>query len=52
MAAEYQKFDAKILAADIAGRVEALNLERAYIDAFFEKFGRNPSANKFPRRKS
>ncbi len=51
MAAEYTKFDAKILLTDIPGRIAALALERAYIDAYYEEHGRNPAGNKFPKRK-
>lgn len=51
MAAEYNKFDAKILIKDIAGRPEALKIEREHIDAYFEKNGRNPKGNKYPKRR-
>lgn len=51
MAAEYQKFDAQILERDIPGREAALQIERQYIDAYYEKHGRNPIGNKYPKRK-
>ncbi len=51
MAAEYQKFGAEILLKDIPGRAAALRIERQHIDAYFEKHGRNPVGNKYPRRK-
>lgn len=51
LAAEYEKFDAEILLTDIPGRVEALRVEREYIDAYYEKYGRNPLGNKYPLRK-
>ena len=50
LAAEYQKFDAEILLKDIPGRAEALRLERLQIDSYFEKHGRNPVGNKYPKR--
>lgn len=51
LAAEYEKFDAEILLTNIPGREEALRVERAYIDAYYEKHGRNPLGNKYPIRK-
>lgn len=51
LAAEYEKFDVEILLTDIPGRVEALRVEREYIDAYYEKYGRNPLGNKYPLRK-
>ena len=51
LAAEYSKFDAEILIQDIPGREAALLIERQYIDAYYEKYGRNPLGNKFPKRK-
>lgn len=51
MAAEYQKFDAQILERDIPGREAALRIERQYIDEYYEKNGRNPLGNKYPKRK-
>ena len=51
MAAEYNKFGAEILINDIAGRENALLIERQYIDAYYEEHGRNPLGNKFPKRK-
>ncbi len=51
LAAEYDKFGAETLLKDIPGRREALKIERAYIDAYYEKYGRNPKGNKYPRRK-
>jgi URI fold toxin 2 len=50
-AAEYNKFGAEILIKDIPGRTTALRIERAYIDAYYEKHGRNPIGNKYPKRK-
>jgi URI fold toxin 2 len=50
LAAEYDKFDAEILLINIPGRLEALRLEREYIDAYFEQHGRNPPGNKLPKR--
>jgi URI fold toxin 2 len=51
MAAEYRKFDAEILLTDIPDRVTALNMELRYINAYYEQHGRNPIANKYPKRK-
>jgi len=51
LAAEYIKFGAEILVRDIAGREVALRLERHAIDAYYEKNGKNPPGNKFPKRK-
>ena len=51
LAAEYEKFDAEILLTDIPGREEALRVEREYIEAYYEKYGRNPLGNKYPLRK-
>jgi len=51
MAAEYSKFDAQILERDLPGREAALLIERQYIDAYYEKHGRNPFGNKHPKRK-
>ena len=51
MAAEYHKFGAEILLKDIPGRAAALRIERQHIDAYFEKHGRNPVGNRYPRRK-
>jgi hypothetical protein len=50
MAAEYNKFDAEILIRDIPGRAAALQIERQHIDAYYEKHGRNPLGNKYPKR--
>lgn len=35
---------------DIPGRTEAHLLELEYIDAYFEKYGRNPTENKYLKR--
>lgn len=51
LAAEYHKFGAEIVQYDIAGREAALHMERLYIDAYYEKRGKNPPGNKYPRRK-
>lgn len=51
LAAEYHKFDAEILVTDIPGRSAALQVERQYIDAYYDQHGHNPTGNKFPRRK-
>jgi hypothetical protein len=51
MAAEYLKFDAEILQKNILGRANALQIERNHIDVYFEKNGRNPFGNKYPKRK-
>jgi URI fold toxin 2 len=51
LAAEYQKFEAEILLIDIPGRKKALEVERHYIDAYYERHGHNPIGNKFPIRK-
>lgn len=51
LAAEFQKFDAEILITDIPGRIKALEIERSYIDAYFEEHGHNPVGNKYPNRK-
>lgn len=48
LAAEYDKFSAEILRTNIPGRAEALREERQYIDAYYEKHGRNPVGNKYP----
>lgn len=50
LAAEYDKFGAEILMKDIPGRTEAHLLELEYIDAYFEKYGRNPTENKYLKR--
>ncbi len=50
LAAEYDKFGAEILLTEIPGRMEALRIERSYIDAYYEEHGRNPKGNKYPRR--
>jgi hypothetical protein len=50
MAAEYSKFDGETLLTDIPGRSAALDIERSYIDAYYEKNGRNPIGNKYPKR--
>lgn len=50
--AEYDKFDAQILITEIQGREAALNIEREYIDAYYNKHGRNPSGNLIPKRKN
>ena len=51
LTAEYNKFDAEILEKGILGRDAALQVERAYIDAYYTQQGRNPRGNKFPKRK-
>lgn len=51
LAAEYTKFGAEILIKDIPGRALALKIERKHIDDFYEKNGRNPKGNKYPKRK-
>lgn len=51
LAAEYHKFDAEILLTDIPGREKALQIERQYIDAYYEQHGHNPMGNRYPRRK-
>lgn len=51
LAAEYDKFGAEIVLTDIPGRAEALRVEREYIDAYYEKHGRNPVGNRYPIRK-
>jgi hypothetical protein len=51
MAAEYNKFDAKILLSNIPGRSAALQIELDHIDAYYQKHGRNPKGNKYPKRK-
>jgi len=51
LTAEYNKFDAEILEKGIPGRDAALQVERAYIDAYYTQQGRNPRGNKFPKRK-
>ncbi len=51
MAAGHAKFSAEILLTEIPGRAAALKIEREHIDAYFEKNGRNPLGNKFPKRK-
>ena len=50
LAAEYDKFGADILLKDISGRTEAHRLELEYINAYYEKYGRNPIGNKYPKR--
>ena len=37
---------------DIDGRIEAARIERAYIDAYYYKYGRNPIGNLVPKRKT
>lgn len=51
-AAEFDKYAGQILISDIEGRVEAVRIEREYIDAYFYKHGHNPVGNIVPKRKS
>ena len=51
LAAEYRKFEAEILVENIPGRAKALELERSYIDAYYQQHGHNPPGNKYPLRK-
>jgi hypothetical protein len=51
-AAEFEKYAAEVLLADIPGRAQALKVEREHIDAYFEKHGHNPTGNILPKRKT
>lgn len=50
-AAEYDKYAAQILLVDIEGRAEAARIERAFIDSYYNKNGRNPIGNLVPKKK-
>ncbi len=51
-AVEFEKYEAKILITNIIGRLEAVRIEREYIDAYYQKHGRNPLGNITPKRKA
>ena len=46
-----KKFFAKILNKDIDGRATALELEKQYVQDYFDKHGHNPIGNKRPQGK-
>lgn len=50
-AAEYDKYSAQILIPHLEGRAEAARIERIFIDAYYNKNGRNPFGNLVPKRK-
>lgn len=45
----YEKYSAEVLHDDIDSRQTALDLEKEYVKAYYEKFGKNPSANIRPK---
>jgi URI fold toxin 2 len=50
-AAEYDKYKAQVLLIELEGRAEAAQIERTFIDRYFDKNGRNPIGNLIPKRK-
>jgi URI fold toxin 2 len=50
-AAEYDKYAAQILIPHIEGRIEAIRIEKMFIDDYFIQNGRNPHGNLIPKRK-